>query len=57
MSGGVTRKSGIRRYGWGGREDQGMVKGTIRENERKEKCEEESGRGSIWVRKGDGGVV
>ncbi len=33
----VKRKSGIRRYGWGGREDQGMVKGMTREDEREEK--------------------
>lgn len=37
LSDGVTRKRGIRRYGWGGREDQGMVKDMIREDERKEK--------------------
>lgn len=37
MSERVTRKSGIRRYRWGGREDQGMVKGMTREDERKEK--------------------
>lgn len=30
------RKRGIRRHGWGGREDQGMVKGMTREDESEE---------------------
>lgn len=33
----VKRKSGISRHGWDGREDQGMLKGMTREDERKEK--------------------
>lgn len=37
MNGAGERKSGIRRHGWGGRQDQGMVKGMTREDERKEK--------------------
>ena len=39
----VKRKSGIRRHGWGGREDQGMVKGMTREDERKEEKVRERG--------------